>query len=104
MTASLGTLLHAFLVDELPLQKGLRPTSVKAYRDGPGLFFSFLAEVLRCRLTRVSRESLSLDRVLRFLQSLEERRHNPRRTRNHRLTILRSFFEFLARRCPELLA
>lgn len=104
MTASLGALLHAFLVDELPLQKGLRPASVKAYRDGLRLFLSFLADDLRCRLTQVSLEVLSLDRVLRFLQHLEERRHNHRRTRNHRLTILRTFFDFLARRCPELLA
>lgn len=104
MTASLGTLLHAFLVDELPLQKGLRPASIRAYRDGLRLFLSFLAEDLKCRLTQLSLEFLSLDRVLRFLQHLEERRHNHRRTRNHRLTILRAFFEFLARRCPELLA
>jgi site-specific recombinase XerD len=104
MTASLGTLLHAFLVDELPLQKGLRPASIKAYRDGLRLFLAFLAEDLKCRLTQVSLEVLSLDRVLRFLQYLEERRHNHRRTRNHRLTILRTFFEFLARRCPDLLA
>lgn len=103
MTAPLGALLHAFLVDELPLQKGLRPASVKAYRDGLRLFLSFLAQDLRCRLTQVSLEVLTLDRVLRFLQYLEERRHNQRRTRNQRLTILRSFFEFLARRCPELL-
>ncbi len=85
-------------------KRGLRPASVKAYRDGLRLFLSFLAEALRCRLTQVSLECLSLDWVLRFLQCLEERRHNHRRTRNHRLTILRTFFESLARRCPELLA
>jgi len=104
MTPSLGVLLHAFLVDQLPLQMGLRPASIKAYRDGLRLFLSFLAEDLSCRLTQVSLEALTLDRVLRFLQYLEGHRHNHRRTRNHRLTILRAFFDFLARRCPELLA
>jgi len=37
-TPTLGALLHAFLADELPLQKGLRPTSIKAYRDVLRLF------------------------------------------------------------------
>ena len=40
MTPSLGALLHAFLVDELPLQKGFRPASTKAYRDGLRLFLT----------------------------------------------------------------
>lgn len=103
MTAPLGALLQACLADELPLQRGLRPSSVKAYRDALRLFLSFLADDLRCRLTRLSPEALTLDRVLRFLQYLEGHRHNHRRTRNHRLSILRAFFDFLARRCPELL-
>jgi integrase/recombinase XerD len=103
-TPSLGALLHAFLADYLPLQKGLRPTSIKAHRDALRLFLSFLAADLRCRLTQITLDTLSLDRVLRFLQHLEDTRHNHRRTRNHRLAILHTFFEFLGRRVPECLA
>ena len=51
MTPSLGALLHAFLVDELPLQKGFRPASTKAYRDGLRLFLTFVATDRACRLT-----------------------------------------------------
>ena len=104
MTPPLGALLHAFLVDELPLQKGFRPASTKAYRDGLRLFLTFVAADRSCRLTQLTPEDLTAERVQRFLLHLEEKRHNHRRTRNHRLTILRTFFEFLARRCPELLA
>lgn len=104
MSPPVGALVQAFLVDELPVQRGLRPASVKAYRDGLRLFLVFIAGDLSCRLTQVSGEALTLDRVLRFLQDLETTRHNHRRTRNHRLTILRAFFEFLARRCPEYLS
>ena len=104
MTPPLGALLHAFLVDELPLQKGFRPASTKAYRDGLRLFLTFVAADRSCRLTQLTPENLTAERVQRFLLHLEEKRHNHRRTRNHRLTILRTFFEFLARRCPELLA
>lgn len=101
MSPSVGTLLHAFLVDELPIQKGLRPASIKAYRDGLRLFLAFVAKDLSCRLTQISYEAFTLDRILRFLQDLETSRHNHRRTRNHRLAILKAFFDFLARRCPE---
>ena len=103
MTASLGALLQAFLVDELPMQKGFRPTSIKAYRDALRLFLTFVAADRSCRLTQLTPAVLTGDGVRRFLQHLEEGRHNHRRTRNHRLTILRTFFEFLARRCPETL-
>ena len=103
-TPSLGALLHAFLADELPLQKGLRPASIKAHRDTLRLFLTFVAADVSCRLTQITLDALQLDRVLRFLQHLEDTRHNHRRTRNHRLTILHTFFEFLGRRVPECLA
>ncbi|MCY4029300.1 MAG: tyrosine-type recombinase/integrase [Acidobacteria bacterium] len=104
MTPSLGALLHAFLVDELPLQKGFRPASTRAYRDGLRLFLTFVAADRSCRLTQLTPEDMTAERVQRFLLHLEQERHNHRRTRNHRLAILRTFFDFLARRCPERLA
>src|SRR5262245_8152265 len=104
MSTRLGALVQAFLADELTVQRGLRSTSVKAYRDGLRLFLLFVARDVPCRITHSSGETLTLDRGLRFLQDLETPRHTHRRTRNHRLTILRTFFDFLARRCPEYLA
>lgn len=104
MSLTVGALLHAILADELPVQRGLRPASVKAYRDGLRLFLAFVAKDLSCRLTQISCEAFTLDRVLRFLQDLEATRHNHRRTRNHRLTIIRAFLKFVARRSPEYLA
>jgi hypothetical protein len=103
-TPALGALLHAFLADELPLQKGLRPASIKAYRDALRLFLAFVAADVPCRLTQITLDTLTLDRVLRFLHHLEVTRHNHRRTRNHRRTVVHAFFEFLARRVPECLA
>lgn len=103
-TPSLGSLLHSFLADELPLQKGLRATSIKAHRDALRLFLTFVAADVPCRLTQITLDALTLECVLRFLQHLEDARHNHRRTRNHRLAILHTFFEFLGRRVPEFLA
>ena len=62
MSPSVGTLLHAFLVDELPIQKGLRPASIKAYRDGLRLFLAFVAKDLSCRLTQISYDAFTLEK------------------------------------------
>src|SRR6266849_4351369 len=61
------------------------------------LLHAFLAD-------EITLDTLTLDRVLRFLHHLEVTRHNHRRTRNHRRTVVHAFFEFLARRVPECLA
>ena len=61
MTASLGALLQAFLIDELPVQKGFRPSSIKAYRDGLRLFLTFVATDRSCRLTQLTPEVLTGD-------------------------------------------
>lgn len=100
----LGCYVHAFFIDYLAVQKGLRPASIHAYRDALRLFLIFVAADRRCALTRLTAEDLTCERTLRFLQSLEEERHNHVRTRNHRRAVLASFFEYLARRAPDRLA
>ncbi len=99
----LGTLVRSFFIDYLQVQKGLRMASIRSYRDGFRLFLSFLAQNARKRIARLSLEDLTVESVLRFLRHLEEERHNHIRTRNHRLAILRTFFDYLAGRIPEML-
>jgi site-specific recombinase XerD len=100
----LGPYLHAYFADHLGVQKGLRPSSIRAYRDAFRLFLTFVAADRRCALSRLRVDDLTVDRVLRFLQSLEQERQNHVRTRNHRRAVLVSFFEYLARRDPARLA
>ena len=40
---ALGSVVHSFFVDYLPVQKGLRPASVRSYRDVVRLFLIFAA-------------------------------------------------------------
>ncbi len=101
---TLGQLVHSFFVDHLQVAKGLRPSSVSSYRDGVRLFLVFVAADARHKITRLSLQDLTLDRVLRFLRYLEEERANHIRTRNHRLAIVHAFFEYIAGRVPEMLA
>jgi len=103
MTSTLGTVVYAFFTEYLADQKGLRPTSIRSYRDALRLFLLFVTADARRPISELRIEDLTFERVLGFLQHLEGTRHNQIVTRNHRLTALRIFFEYVGRRIPELL-
>jgi site-specific recombinase XerD len=103
-TSSLGQIVFSFVEDHLKTQKGLRALSVKSYRDTLRLFLLFVARDVERRIARLTLGDLTLERVTRFLRYLEVERHNQPRTRNQRLAALRSFFEYLASRVPEMMA
>jgi len=100
----LGPYVQGFFLDYLGTQKGLRPSSIRAYRDGFRLFLTFVADDRRCAVSRIRLDDLTVERAQRFLHFLEYERHNHIRTRNHRRAVLVSFFEYLARRAPGRLA
>jgi integrase/recombinase XerD len=102
-SSSLGVWVHSFFVDYLTVQKGLRPASIRSYRDALRLFLCFVAQDARQPITRLAPQDLTVECVQQFLQYLEHERHNHIRTRNHRLTALHTFFEYLARRSPDML-
>lgn len=101
---TVGPILISFFEDYLKAQKGYRPSSVKSYRDVLRLFLLFAAQDSHHKITRLTLSDLTFQRVLQFLKSLEENRHNHIRTRNQRLAVLRTFFNYLASREPEMLA
>jgi integrase/recombinase XerD len=101
---TLGQVVYGFLVDHLQVAKGLRPSSIASYRDGLRIFLRFVAADVGARITALPLSALTTDRVLNFLRSLEDSRHNHIRTRNQRLAMLRTFFGYLGGRVPELLA
>jgi len=103
MTPTLGTVVYAFFTEYLADQKGLRPTSIRSYRDALRLFLLFVTAEARRPISELRIEDLTFERVLGFLQHLEGTRHNHIVTRNHRLTALRIFFEYVGRRIPERL-
>lgn len=105
MSASplLGQLLHSFFLDHLITLKGLRPASVRSYRDTVRLFLVFVAADKGCKITRLSLSDLTFERVAGFLRHLEQDRGNHIRTRNQRLAAVHTLFEYLASRAPEML-
>ncbi len=99
----LGPLVHSFFVDHLVAVKGLRPATVRSYRDTVRLLLCFVAENKKAKITRLGVEDLSFERVLGFLRYLEEARGNHVRTRNQRLAALHTLFDYIASREPEML-
>jgi integrase len=67
------------------------------------LFLLFVSADARRPISQLQIEDLTFERVLGFLQHLETTRHNHVATRNQRLAGLRTFFEYVCRRLPEML-
>lgn len=103
MSGNLGQVVFAFFEDHLKLQKGLRPGSIRSYRDTLKLFLIHVGSLCRRPVTRLALADLAFDRVLDFLRAIEEKRRNQPRTRNQRLAALRTFYRYLAVHHPEML-
>ncbi|HEX7325311.1 MAG TPA: tyrosine-type recombinase/integrase [Rhodanobacteraceae bacterium] len=104
MNTLLGPLVQAFFIDYLPVQKGLRLSSIRSYRDTLRLFLTFVAAEPRRSIAKLALADLTLERVLAFLHHLEQARGSCVRTRNQRRAALGTFFAYLATRVPEMLA
>jgi len=102
-TSTLGSLVHGFFLDYLAGQKGLRSASIRSYRDTMRLFLGFVAADARRSIGQLQTEDLTFERVLGFLQHLEDARHNRVPTRNQRLAALHTWFEYVGRQAPEML-
>ena len=103
-TQPLGPALHSFFASHLITVKGLRPASVRGYRDTVRLFLVFAAADKGCKITRLTLGDLTFDRVVAFLRHLEHDRGNHASTRNQRLAALHCLFDYIAGREPEMLA
>ena len=103
-TQPLGPVLHSFFASHLITVKGLRPASVRSYRDTVRLFLVFTAADKGCKITRLTLADLTFDRVVAFLRHLEHDRGNHASTRNQRLAALHCLFDYIAGRAPEMLA
>lgn len=99
----LGPIVHSFFLDHLVTVKGLRPATVRSYRDTVRLLLCFVAGDKGTKITKLSLADLSFERILGFLRYLEDDRGNHIRTRNQRLTALHTLFDYIASREPEML-
>lgn len=103
MSPYLANALKRFFSHYLPVQKGLAPNTVLAYRDGLRLLLCYAADTHHKSVEELRVEDLDEPLVLAFLDHLETVRGCGAQTRNARLAAIRAFFAFLAREDPTLL-
>lgn len=96
ITPSLPPLIERFFTDQLVRQRRLSPHTVASYRDTFRLLFKFTAKRLSTPPSDLELRDLDAPTIVAFLDDLEADRSASVRTRNLRLTAVRSFFRFLA--------
>lgn len=101
---TLAGLLESFFYRRLIEQRNVSPLTVATYRDALRLLVRYAAERLKREPYRLEVRDLDRDVVLGFLQHIERQRGNGPRTRNARLTAIRSFFRHVAASDPSALA
>jgi len=89
-------LLQKFFTERLMRQRQASPHTVSCYRDTFRLLLQFTERQLRKPPSRLSLEDVDAPLITAFLEDLESRRRNKARSRNLRLTAIRSFFRYAA--------
>ena len=93
--------LQAFFTDRLVQQRQASPQTIAAYRDTLRLLLTFVHQRTGKMPAQLDWDDLDAATISAFLNHLETERHNSTRTRNVRLTAIRSLFSYAALRHPE---
>lgn len=100
---SFASLVQQFFTDYLVAQRAVSPRTVACYRDALMLFLDFAGGKLHKAPIALLLVDIQPDLILAFLDHLEHDRHNCIRSRNLRLSALRTFLKFAGRRDVESL-
>jgi site-specific recombinase XerD len=93
--------LQAFFTDRLTRQLHASPRTIASYRDTLRLLLCFIQQQTGTQPSKLDWDDLNEKVISGFLDHLETERHNSPRTRNLRLTAIRSLFKYAALRHPE---
>lgn len=96
-----ASLLERFFIERLRQQRHVSDHTVAAYRDTFRLLFEFVQATRHKPPCRLELSDFDFDLISSFLNHIEQRRSNAVRTRNLRLTAIRSFCQFACLHDPE---
>lgn len=99
-SSTLVQTLKGFFTDYLPRQRALSPHTLQSYRDSLKMLLLFVAGK-DGDATQLMVERFTVERVLAFLQHLENKRKSRVSTRNVRLSAIHSFFRYLGAQHPQ---
>jgi site-specific recombinase XerD len=97
----IASTLQAFFTDRLATQRRASPRTIAAYRDTMRLLLIFVHRQTGKQPSTLDWDDLDATTISAFLNHLESDRRNSIRTRNVRLTAIRSLFSFAGLRHPE---
>ena len=97
----IASTLESFFVDRLASQRQASPATITSYRDTFKLLLVFVHRRTGKTPSALGWEDLDAEVVSAFLDYLEVERNNGPRTRNLRLTAIRSLFAYASLRHPE---
>jgi site-specific recombinase XerD len=100
-TPSFAVLLQGFFTQRLMRQREASPHTIGSYRDTFRLLLRFAQTRLQKTPARFELSDIDAPLVAAFLDELEKDRKIAARSRNLRLTAIRSFFRYAALEAPE---
>jgi integrase/recombinase XerD len=95
-SCNVATLIERYFTDRLMRQRNVSTNTIASYRDTFRLLFTFAQARLRKPPSALVLDDLDAPFVNAFLGDLEKKRGASIRTRNVRLTAIRSFFRFVS--------
>jgi site-specific recombinase XerD len=95
-SATLAPLLENFFTQRLMNQRQASPHTISSYRDTFRLLLRFAQQRLHQSPARLAFEAMDAPLIAAFLDDLEKSRGITTRSRNLRLTAIRSFFQYAA--------
>lgn len=96
-------LVQEFFCRRLREQRDTSPETIASYRDTFRLLITYAARTKKKDIAKLCLEDLNASLILGFLDHLERDRGNSARTRNTRLTAIRSFTRYASFRSPAYL-
>jgi integrase/recombinase XerD len=100
---SLGPHLQAFFTEHLTHHKRVSPQTLASVRDSFRLLLEFLRTSTGIEPAALQLTDLNAPAILAFLDHLEQNRANSVRSRNVRLSAIRTFFRYVGLRDPDRL-
>jgi site-specific recombinase XerD len=97
---SLAPLLERFFTQRLMQQRQASPHTISSYRDSFHQFLKFAEQRLGKAPSQLCFQEIDAPLIMAFLDHLEKHQGLSARSRNLRLTALRSFFRFAAFEVP----
>jgi site-specific recombinase XerD len=97
---NLAVLLERFFTQRLMQQRQASPHTISSYRDTFRQFLKFTEQRLNKPPSRLNFQEIDAPLIMAFLEHLEKDQGNSTRSRNLRLTAMRSFFRFASFEAP----